>query len=133
MKINKDDRRLSKDLFRASLTDGKIDGAKVRIITAKLIESKPRNYVGILKDYQRLIRLEVEKHHAVIESATKLDEKTGRQLEKDLRTKYGSDLTTEFRVTPELIGGLRVKLGSDVWDSSVRSRLDRLETQLARA
>lgn len=133
MKISKDDRRLSKELFRASLADGRIDPTKVRVISAKLIQSKPRNYVGILKDYQHLIRLEVEKHHAVIESATQLDEKTGKQLERDLRAKYGADLTTEFRTTPELIGGLRVKLGSHVWDSSVRSRLDRLETQLARA
>ena len=124
---------MSRELFRASFTDSNLDQSKVRTIAQKIAEAKPRHYVDILKDYQRLIRLEVEKRHAVIESAVELDEATRGQLEQTLRAKYGSDLTTEFKVTPELIGGLRVRIGSDVWDSSVRERLNRLESQLATA
>jgi F-type H+-transporting ATPase subunit delta len=85
----------------------------------------------MLKEYQRLARLELEKHHAIIESANALDARTSEQLGQTLRAKYGADLTTEFKVAPELIGGLRVKLGSNVWDGSVRNRLDRLGTELA--
>ncbi len=50
---------------------------------------------------------------------------------RDLRSKYGDGLTTDFRVNPNLIGGLRIRVGSDVWDGSVRGRLDRLEQELA--
>lgn len=124
---------MSRELFRSSFTDSKLDSSKVRTIAQKIAEAKPRHYVDILKDYQRLVRLEVEKRHAVIESAAELDESTRTQLETTLRSKYGNDLTTEFKVTPELIGGLRVRIGSDVWDSSVRERLSRLEAQLAAA
>lgn len=124
---------MSRELFRSSFTDSKLDSSKVRTIAQKIAEAKPRHYVDILKDYQRLVRLEVEKRHAVIESAAELDESTRTQLETTLRAKYGNDLTTEFKVTPELIGGLRVRIGSDVWDSSVRERLSRLEAQLAAA
>jgi F-type H+-transporting ATPase subunit delta len=133
MKLSKEARRLSKDLFRASFSEGRLDSAKVRTIAQKIIDSKPRYYVDILKDYQRLVRLEVEKHHALVESAVELDESTRGQLEQSLRAKYGSDLTTQFAIAPELIGGLRVKLGSNVWDSSVRERLNRLEAELAKA
>ncbi len=85
------------------------------------------------RNYQRLVRLEVEKHHAVIESATPLDGATARAARSATSSaKYGADLTTEFKVTPELIGGLRIKIGSDVFDSTVRERLDRLETNLLR-
>ncbi len=133
MKLDKDSRKLSKQLFQASFTDGRIDGAKVAAIGRKVIESKPRNSLGILKEFQRRVRLEVGKHHAVIESATPLDHATGNQLLANLRTKYGNDLSTEFKVSPELLGGLRIKIGSDVFDSSVRERLTRLENEITRA
>jgi F-type H+-transporting ATPase subunit delta len=133
MRLSKEARRLSKALFRASFSDSRLDPAQVRTIAQKIMDSKPRHYVDLLKDYQRLVRMEVEKHHAVIESAVELDESTRGQLEQSLRAKYGSDLTTQFTVAPELIGGLRVKLGSNVWDSSIRERLNRLEAGLAKA
>ena len=133
MKLDKDSRKLSKQLFQASFTDGRIDGAKVAIIGRKVAESKPRNSLGILKEYQRLLRLEIEKHHAVIESAAALDDATQKQLLTNLRAKYGNDLTSEFKISPDLLGGLRIKIGSDVFDSSVRERLNRLDNQLAQA
>lgn len=131
MKISKDARKMAKELFQFSFSNGKLDPAKARLATAKIAEAKPRHYIDILKEYQRLARLEIEKHHAVIESATPLDNKVNDQLQKDLHAKYGADVTTEFKVIPGLIGGMRIKLGSDFWDSSVRGRLDRLKTQLA--
>jgi F-type H+-transporting ATPase subunit delta len=47
-----------------------------------------------------------------------------------LKVRYGEDLTTEFRTNPELLGGLRIKIGDDVWDGSVRNRLSQLQEQL---
>jgi F-type H+-transporting ATPase subunit delta len=129
-KLDKDSRKLSKQLFNASFTDGKLDDTKVRAIATKVTESKPRNAMGILKDYQRQVRLEIERHHAVIESAQPLDGGLSDQVVGGLKAKYGQSITTEFKVTPELIGGLRIKIGSDVFDSSVRNRIDRLENQL---
>ncbi len=133
MKLDKDSRKLSKQLFQASFTDGRIDAKKVAIIGGKIAADKPRHSLGILKEFQRLVRLEVEKHHAIIESAGPLDQATTNQLLANLRSKYGADLSTEFKVSPELLGGLRIRIGSDVFDSSVRERLDRLESQLAHA
>jgi len=133
MKLDKDARKLTKGLFQMSLTDGRLDRKKVTAVVQKVIDAKPRSFTGILKEYQRLVRLEVAKHHAIIESATALDKATTDQLLANLRAKYGGDLTTEFKTKPELLGGLRIKIGSDVFDSSVRERLSRLETQLAQA
>ena len=92
-----------------------------------VINEKPRHYLDVLKDYQRLVRLEVEKRHAVIESATPLNSSLGDQIVNALRARYGDDLTTEFRTNPELLGGLRIKIGNNVLDGSVRSRLNRLQ------
>ena len=129
MRLNKESRKICKELFRSSFTDKKLDATKVRTLVNSVVEAKPRHYIDILKNYQRLVRLEAEKSHAVVESAAPLDAQANAKILNDLQTKHGSDLTTEFKVSPELIGGLRIKIGSDVWDGSVRHRLDRLSRQ----
>ena len=133
MKLDKDARKLSKQLFAASFTEGSLDEKKVALIARKVGESKPRNALGILKEFQRRVRLEAARHHAIVESAVALDPATTKQLVASLRAKYGKELSTEFKVSPELLGGLRIKIGSDVIDSSVRDRLSRLEAELTYA
>ena len=130
MKITKEARKLSRQLFRLSLTDNRIDRAKVSSLVQSILTEKPRHYLGGLEAFQRLLRLELDKHHATIESAAPLSEQTSSAVLNNLKQKFGDDLTTEFRVNPELIGGMRIKVGSDVWDGSVRERLARLQEQL---
>jgi len=130
MKINKEIRQLSREMLRASFTDGQLDAGRTRSLVDSLIEKKPRNYIDVLKNYRRLLRLELEKRRARVETASELDSTTGSELVANLKKKYGSDLTAEFIVNPELLGGLRVRVGSDVWDGTVRNRLEQLERQL---
>ena len=130
MKINKETRQLSKALLRASFTDGQLDRGRISALVRSLIEKKPRNYVRVLDAYKRLIRLEVEKRSATIESASELNPAARAEIVANLRRKYGLDLSTQFILNPELLGGMRIRVGSDVWDSSVRNRLQRLQQQL---
>lgn len=130
MKISKDIRQLSRKLLRASFVDGALDRETINSLVQSIIAKKPRHYIPLLENYQRLLRLEVEKWRARIESAVKLDPEVGLKIVIGLRQKYGAGLTTEFVVNPDLLGGVRVRVGSDVWDSSVRNRLERLQQKL---
>ena len=130
MKINKETRQLSKQLLRASLTDGQLDSGRISSLIKSLIEKKPRHYIQVLEAYKRLLRLEVEKRTATIETATELSPDSGAQIVANLKRKYGSDLAANFVVNKDLLGGMRIRVGSDVWDSSVRNRLHRLQQQL---
>ena len=130
MKINKEIRQLSREMLRASFTDGQLDHGKITALVESLVTKKPRNYLDALKHYKRLLRLEIEKRHARIESAVKLDSQTSTQILDRLKRKYGNDLTTEFSVNPALLGGMRVRVGSDVWDGTLQNRLERLQQQL---
>ena len=130
MRTAKEARKVSGTLFRNSFTEGKLDKEKISHMVESLLAEKPRHYVDALKDYQRLIRLETEKRHAVIESATQLNSGLANQIVTNLRARYGDDLTTEFRTNPELLGGLRIKIGDDVLDGSVKKRLHKLQEQL---
>ncbi len=131
MKIPKEARKISRELFQASLENGRLNESRVRAIAGQVVASKPRYFSHILKNYERLIRLELARHHAVIESATELDEAARAEIESNLKARFGPDVTTEFSVQPELLGGVRIKIGSDVFDSTVRERLNRLDAALA--
>jgi F-type H+-transporting ATPase subunit delta len=130
MKINKETRQLSKELLRASFTDGRLDSGRIASLVKSLIEKKPRHYIQVLEAYKRLLRLEVERRTATIETATELSPDSGAQIVANLKRKYGSDLAANFVVNKDLLGGMRIRVGSDVWDSSVRNRLHRLQQQL---
>ena len=130
MKINKEIRRLSREMLRASFTDGQLDSGRITSLVDSLIARKSRNYIDVLKNYRRLLRLEVEKRRARIETASEVDREATSKVIANLKKKYGNDLTTEFVVNPQLLGGMRIRVGSDVWDGTVRNRLERLQQQL---
>jgi F-type H+-transporting ATPase subunit delta len=130
MKINKEIRQLSREMLRGSFTNGQLDRGKIGVIVQSLVTKRPRHLVDILQQYKRLLRLEIEKRHAKIESATELAPQAAANILDRLKKKYGADLTSEFAVDPTLLGGVRVRVGSDVWDGTLRNRLERLQQQL---
>ena len=130
MKINKEIRQLSRQMLRASFTDGQLDRGKIASLVQSLIAKKPRRFLDILQNYKRLLRLEIEKRHATIESTSNLSPQNSSKILAKLKQKYGDDLTVDFRTDPTLLGGMRIRVGSDVWDGTVRNRLQQLQQQL---
>lgn len=127
MKSRKESLRVAKKLFKASLVKGQLDLPTVRKIVRTLGDSKPRGYLGVLDAFWKLVRLDLEKNQAIIASAVELDSAAQKEVVANLKKKYGPQITTEFIVRPELIGGMKIRIGSDVWDGSVKGRLERLE------
>jgi len=130
MKISKEARRFAKELFTSSLANGRLDAAKVAGLSDQLVAEKPRGYAQILREYTRLVRLELDRRHATVDSAVPLDDARADSLRGELSAQFGDDLTVEFRTNPALIGGLRIQVGSDVWDGTVSNRLHLLQQQL---
>ena len=132
MKITKDANRAARQLLRACVdASGRLHGSRAKTVIKKLAETKPRNYLSIAVAFERLVRLEVQKRRATIESATVLSAELRDQLRADLQKKFGEDLELDFNINPELLGGLRVQVGSQVWDGSVRAKLETLRSRLA--
>ena len=126
MKISKVAAATARRLFWLCQTGGRLDDAKLRSVVARLVESKPRDYRAILAALQRLTRLELERRKVTVESAVELDEATRQRVLSGLTKQYGADLVAEYQVNPALLGGLRIRVGNDVFDGSVQGRLDRL-------
>ena len=126
MKISKQARRDAKQLFNVCKVSGVLDENRVRQSVAVVIAKKPRGYVGILSQFQRLVKLDIERRSARVESAVAASEALQASVKANLAQRYGQGLNVMFAVNKDLIGGLRVKVGSDVFDGSVRGRLDAL-------
>ena len=91
---------------------------------AKLVlEKKPRGYLQILNHFQRLVKLDIERRTARIESAADLSPDLHGNIQSQLAKHYGAGLNISFAQNPSLIGGLRVQVGSDVYDGSVKAKL----------
>ena len=127
MKISKQSRRDAKQLFRACLVNGQMDEGRVRQTVSLVIAKKPRAYVATLSQIQRLVNLDLARRTARIESAVELSADAQSSVRANLARKYGANLELSFAVRPDLIGGLRVQVGSDVYDGSVQARLNNLE------
>jgi F-type H+-transporting ATPase subunit delta len=130
MKISKQARRDAKQLFNTSKVNGVLDEGRVRQVVNAVIAQKPRGYAGILSHFQRLVKLEIERRSARVESAIPASEALQLSVKANLAKRYGNGLNVTFAVNPALIGGLRVQVGSDVYDGSVKARLAELEASL---
>lgn len=129
MKVSKQARRTGKALFRACLVEGVLDEARVRQTVARVLAQKPRSYFAILSHFQRLVKLDLERHTARVESPLPLPNDLQSRIQGNLNRLYGQGLTIRFLPKPALIGGLRVQIGSDVYDGSIQTRLRQLEVR----
>jgi F-type H+-transporting ATPase subunit delta len=127
MKISKNARRDAKSLFTCCKVNGILDEAKVRQAVTSVIAQKPRGYVGVLSHFQRLVKLEVAKRTARVESAVAITPAIQANIERSLTQKYGPGLNTTYSQNAALIGGLKIQVGSDVYDGSIQARLNALD------
>jgi F-type H+-transporting ATPase subunit delta len=127
MKISKQARRDAKQLFNACKAGGVLDASRVRQAVAAVLAQKPRGYIGVLNHFQRLVKLDLDRRQALVESAVALAPALQESLKASLTRRHGAGLNISFTQNTALIGGLRIKVGSDVYDGSVQSRLASLE------
>lgn len=130
MKVTRLARRQARELFLSCRIDGRLDPDRVRAAVQQLVTQRPRGYLGILTHFRRLVKLEVDRRTARIESAVALAPALQAALQATLERRYGPGLWFQFQTRPELLGGLRVQVGSELYDGSIRARLQALEESL---
>jgi F-type H+-transporting ATPase subunit delta len=127
MKTTAQMRREAKQLYRLCLVNGTLDEGRVRQVVRRVIQSRRRGYLALLARFQRLVKLDFARHTANVESAMPLPADVRASVEAGLKNAYGPGVSAVFVQNPTLIGGIRIKLDSDVYDGSVRAGLASLE------
>jgi F-type H+-transporting ATPase subunit delta len=127
MHISSHNRREAKHLFRYCLVDGLVDENRVRRVVQQVVTVGHRNRGVVLAHFLRLLRLDCAQHTATVESATTLPAELQTATKAGLTRHYGPGLTTNFIERPSLIGGMRIQVGSDVYDGTILAGLSALE------
>ena len=127
MKITKQAKREAKQLFRYCLVNGVLDENRVRNVVQHVVAAGRGDCLAVLSHFKRLVKLDLARHTATVESATPLPPDLQASIEADLTRRYGPGLTAAFAHRPALIGGMRIQVGSDVYDGSVQASLAALE------
>jgi F-type H+-transporting ATPase subunit delta len=125
----------------ASPLVGREEQGRAAAAVAESLKLDPltRNFVGVLAGNRRLSKLPdvirafnlLAANHrgeitAEVTSARPLDEGQVDAIKQNLRTRMGRDIAVDLSVDPDILGGLVVKIGSQMIDSSIRTKLNSL-------
>jgi len=131
MKISREARNTAKKLFDiCRRPEGGVDEAKVREVISYMEKSKARNAVGTLTHLHRLISLEIDENSALVESPVALSDAEQQSIQSKLTGIFGPSTSVDFAERSDLLGGIRIKKGSSVWDGSILGRLNELQNHL---
>lgn len=127
MKSDTQIRRDARQLYRLCVVDGLLDGGRVLQVVQQVIAGKRRGYLAMLSYFERFVRLDRAAHTADVETAIPLPVDLQASVQSRLAKVYGPGINTQFALKPALIGGMRIRVGSDVYDGSVQFELATLE------
>jgi len=107
------------------------------------VDATTRNFLGVLAENRRLGQLpaivrafrQLAGRHrgetaAEVVSAHPLTEEQVVELKQQLRQRVGREVSVDLAVDPQLLGGMVVRIGSQMIDSSIRTRLNALASAM---
>jgi F-type H+-transporting ATPase subunit delta len=126
MRADKKTKALAKQLFKLSLVNGAVSPEQVTGVLGYIEKHAPRQSLALLQLYHRAISAELAKSNAVVEHAGPLSDTALKSIEAAMTRKYSRAVTASAKPNPKLLAGLRVRVGSDVYESTVAGQLANL-------
>ena len=127
MKTTAQIKRQARHLYQLCLFNGFLNEDRVRQVVRRILEERQRGYLALLSQLMRFVRLDLTAHMAEVETAAPIPADLQASVQARLTNAYGRGVSTHFTVQPALIGGMRIRVGNDVYDGSVLSGLVRLQ------
>jgi F-type H+-transporting ATPase subunit delta len=110
----------------------RMEAAPLTVRFVLLLASKGRLFAltDIIRAYEALAAKQRGEVRAQVISARPLSDAEVTELKAVLKSKLGRDARLDAKVDPSLLGGLVVKVGSRMIDSSLRTKLDGLRAAM---
>ena len=115
--------QFARQLFKLSLADGVVSAERVSGVLEYIERHRPPNPVMVLKAYARYVAAELAKGEAIVEHAGAINAATLAAIAATMTKKYGRPVTATARPNAALLAGLRVRVGDDIYESSVAGQL----------
>ena len=129
MKTAKQAQRDARELLHLCRVGGVLDESRARGVVQQLVGSRRRDSLRILSRFQRLVRIDRATHHAEVRSAAPLSADLRAQFDAAVARLWGPGVAVSFAADPALLGGVRITVGSDVYDGTVKGSLAALESR----
>lgn len=124
---------LAEKLFNESISPATLNLLKraIQVVSGTKISGEHRSLDSQLRYYQdRLVELKGAKI-AVVHTATALTQLQLQRLQTILMRKYAAPVVLNVKLDPDLIGGMQIKIGAEVYDGSVATVLHQTKDKLA--
>lgn len=118
----------AKKLFRLCLVSNRVDPGRALRVVQIIIAERHRGSLRLLRQFRRLLKLHEEQRTAKVECAVPATPDIERSVRHRIESVYGAGITTVFAHNPQLIGGMRIRVGCDVFDGSILNGLRALRT-----
>jgi F-type H+-transporting ATPase subunit delta len=123
MRPSKQSQQFARQLFRLSIEGVQISAERVAGVLAYLAQHPPRQPLAVLRHYHRLVAGQLARNRALVEHGGPVDDGLLRAIEAAFTRKYQRPVAATARPNPDLIAGLRVRVGDDVYEASVAGQL----------
>lgn len=123
MAADKQTKLLAKQLFKLSVVQGTVSPEQVTGVLGWIEKHSPRHPLSLLRTYHRYIVNELAKSRALVEHAGPVSDATLKMIETAMTQKYRRSVAAVASPNPKLLAGLRVRVGSDVYESSISRQL----------
>lgn len=110
-------------LFELSLDSGQISAERVAGVLAWVDKHRPANASAVLRTYRHLVATDLARRRAVIEYAGEIAPTVFASIAAAMSRRYGRTIEPVPVARPELIAGLRVRVGDNVFENNVVSQL----------
>jgi F-type H+-transporting ATPase subunit delta len=84
----------------------------------------------VRKYLRKVSEQDISDNIVFVDSVVSLTDKEKEQLNKIIQSAVGRPIRSEYRVLPSLMGGIRIKIGELILDTSLKSQLDDLRLTL---
>jgi F-type H+-transporting ATPase subunit delta len=115
----------------AGVAGGSLSAQANNFLTALLENGRFEALPEIARQYRALANAQSGSSDAVVYSAFPIDDAALAQLKTALEKRFGRALQVSVQLDPSLIGGIRVAVGDEVLDTSVKARLEQMKVALA--
>src|ERR1017187_3189530 len=115
--------QLARKFFKLSVVDGVVSPERVAGILEYIEIHRPANPIMVLRAYHRLVAIELARSAAVVEHAGPITDAILQGIAAALAARYKRPVKAVAQPNAELLAGLRVHLGDDVYEASAAGQL----------
>jgi|TARA_B100001093_G_scaffold510605_2_gene576805 F-type H+-transporting ATPase subunit delta len=122
---------IAKRLVEISLNEeGRVDPEKINLILAELRNKPMSHSLPVLRNFLSLIKTKINSYEGYLEKADPSSDSSSNLISENISQAHGKRIDFVIEENNSLIAGFRLRIGDDVYEDSIASRIARLKKSL---